>query len=79
MNTIEVHSFYFAEETGNLKGVRPNSFDIVTISGPFNKYSKQEQILFRENLKIYLPADKIETSSFLMERTINTLNKLSKL
>lgn len=73
---IEIHEYYFAEHTGNLKGCKAYTRDIITISGPFVKFNNN--ILYTKNEQYYLPTDKIEGSPFLKERTIKKLRELSK-
>jgi hypothetical protein len=73
---IELHEYYFAKHTGNLKGVRPGTRDTLTIQGPFIKF--ENQMLYTKDSIYFLPTDKTETSGFLMERTHKILLELSK-
>lgn len=77
---IEIHSFYITENEKCLKGVYPNTSDVITISGPFKRYSPIKQYLTTEKTDTiyYLPSNKIEKSNFLIERTKQFLNKLSR-
>jgi hypothetical protein len=76
-NTITLHSYYFAEKTGNLIGLLPGTSTVVNIPGPFVSF--QKRCLQTHELTIILPEGKAETSRNppLLQKTNIRLKELS--
>jgi hypothetical protein len=72
----EVHGYYFASGSGALKGVVPYGSVITSIPGPFVSFNPETRILSTARHRYLLPQTKMETSPFLLTRTIDQLNKL---
>ena len=76
MSVKTLHHYYFAEKSGNLIGLLPNSSTVVKITGPFLSF--ENRILKTPEEHVLLPAGKEETSRNppLRQSTIDFLNKL---
>jgi hypothetical protein len=74
-----IHSYYFAERSGNLLGIKPGTSKVVSIEGPFIVFDKKTRILTNSEGKYYLPEDKAEKSKNpnLFEHTKEILNRLT--
>jgi hypothetical protein len=74
-----IHSYYFAERSGNLIGIKPKTSTVVSIEGPFIVFDKKTRILTNSEGQYYLPEDKAEKSKNpnLFEHTKEVLNRLT--
>jgi len=75
-----IHSYYFAEKTGTLFGLKPGKADVVFDQGPFISFDKKTRILSTAEKTYHLPIDKAETSKNpnLCGRTKEMLNNLAQ-
>jgi hypothetical protein len=74
-----IHSYYFAEFSGNLLGIKPKTSTVVSIGGPFISFDKKTRILTNSEGQYYLPEDRAEKSKNpnLFEHTKEILNNLT--
>jgi hypothetical protein len=77
-NPITVHHYYFAEKTGNLLGILPNTSTVINIPGPFISFDKVKRLLKTGEVTVYLPEGKAEKSKN-PPLAQNTLTKLKSL
>ena len=75
-----IHSYYFAERSGNLLGIKPGSATVLSISGPFTSFDKKTRLLTNSEGQYYLPEDRAEKSKNpnLFEHTKEILNRLTQ-
>jgi hypothetical protein len=78
-NPITIHQYYFAEKTGNLLGVLPNSSIIINIPGPFISFDKVKRLLKTSEVTVYLPEGQTEKSKIppLYQKTMTKLKSLT--
>jgi hypothetical protein len=77
-NPITIHHYYFAEKTGNLLGILPNTSTVINIPGPFISFDKVKRLLKTGEVTVYLPEGKAEKSKN-PPLAQNTLTKLKSL
>lgn len=77
-NPITIHQYYFAEKTGNLLGILPNTSTVVNIPGPFISFDKVKRLLKTSEVTVHLPEGNAEKSKNppLYQNTMTKLKSL---